>query len=194
MNNLIKHLKLIKTHRKYVRHACFKMGIPIQGLLHDLSKYSIIELRIARYYIGSVSPHDRARSILGYSPSWCHHRNRNKHHSEYWVDSFEKQNAVKMPYKYVIEMFCDFIAAGKAYEKENWTVKTPWNYWITKCQGRILDYETKYLFEKLLWNLHEAADEQSFYLSYKVMKKYLKEMYTSGVLSTVDIREEFTHI
>ena len=194
MNNLLKHLKLVGVHRKHVQRACFKMGIPLQGLLHDLSKYSLIELKIAKYYTGILSPHDRARSILGYSPSWCHHRNRNKHHSEYWVDSFEKQNAVKMPYKYVIEMFCDFIAAGKTYEKENWTVKTPWDYWVTKCQGRILDNETKYLFEKLLWNLHEAENEQAFYVNYKLMKNYLKDMYTSGVLSMIDTREEFTHI
>ena len=194
MSTLLKHLKLVRAHRKHVKRACFKMGIPLQGLLHDLSKYSLAELKIAKYYTGSLSPHNRARSILGYSPSWCHHRNRNKHHSEYWVDSFEKQNAVKMPYKYVIEMFCDFIAAGKAYAKSEWSVTMPWDYWVTKCQGRILDSETKYLFEKLLWNIHEAVDEQSFYTAYKLTKNYLKDMYTSGVLSMVDTREEFTHI
>lgn len=186
MSKLLKHLKLIRTHRKHVIKACFKMGIPLQGLLHDLSKYSLAELKIAKYYTGTLSPHDQARKELGYSPCWCHHRNRNKHHSEYWVDSFEKNNAVKMPYKYVIEMFCDFIAAGKAYEKENWTVRTPWNYWVNKCQSRVLDFETEYLFEKLLWNLAESESEKDFYKSYNRIKKYLKENYDKGTLINSD--------
>lgn len=187
MSNFWKHIKIIRTHRKHVIRACFNMGIPLQGLLHDLSKYSITELKICKYYTGTLSPHDTARSELGYSPSWYHHRNRNKHHSEYWVDSFEKMNAVKMPYKYVIEMFCDFIAAGKAYNKEEWSVKTPWDYWVNKCKGvRILDLETEYLFEKLLWNMHEAESEKAFYKQYKRIKKYLKINYEGGTLVKED--------
>ncbi len=183
MKNLINHLKVIHRHRKHIIKACFKMGIPIQGLLHDLSKYSLTELKIYKFYTGALSPHDIARNELGYSPSWYHHRNRNKHHSEYWVDSFEKMNAVKMPYKYVIEMFCDFMAAGKAYNKDNWTVKTPWDYWENKCRGvRILNPETERLFEKLLWNLHESENEEHFYKTYKKLKKYLNESYKKGIL------------
>ena len=34
------------------------------------------------------------------------------------MDSLEKMNAVKIPYRYVIEMFCDFVGAGKAYMRE----------------------------------------------------------------------------
>jgi hypothetical protein len=108
------------------------------------------------------------------------------------VDSFEKMNAVKMPYKYVIEMFCDFIAAGKAYNKEEWTVKTPWDYWVNKCKGvRILDLETEYLFEKLLWNLHESESEEQFYKTYKKIKKYLKTNYENGTL--IKLESEITY-
>ena len=56
MNKLFGHLKTIRIHRRYVRKMCFKMGIPIQGLLHDLSKYSIIELTQCKYYTGKKSP------------------------------------------------------------------------------------------------------------------------------------------
>ena len=178
MSNLSQHLNLIRLHRKHVRKACFKMGIPIQGLLHDLSKYSLTELKISKYFVGTYSPHDAARKSLGYSPSWYHHRNRNKHHSEYWVDSFEKMNAVKMPYKYVIEMFCDFIAAGKAYNKDKWSCKDPYRYWIEKCQDvRVLHPDTKELFEQLLRSLYACEQEADFYTSYKSMKKYLKRKY-----------------
>jgi hypothetical protein len=187
MSNFFKHLKTIRTHRKYVKKACFNMSILLQGLLHDLSKYSLTELKIYKYYTGTLSPHDTARNTLGYSPSWYHHRNRNKHHSEYWVDSFEKMNAVKMPYRFVVEMFCDFIAAGKAYNKEGWSVRTPWDYWEKKCRGvRILELETEYLFEKLLWNLHESKSEKDFYKQYKRIKKYLKINYENGTLITTD--------
>lgn len=36
MGNFKKHLTTIMKHRRYVRRACFKMGIPWQGLVHDL--------------------------------------------------------------------------------------------------------------------------------------------------------------
>jgi len=33
-----------------------------------------------------------------------------------------------MPYERIIEMFCDFVGAGKAYTKDAWTVNTPLDY------------------------------------------------------------------
>ena len=83
MTNLIKHLNIIRTHRKFVREACFKMGLFWQRLVHDLSKYSVIELLICKYYSGTRSPHQNAREVLGYSPSWIHHYHTNKHHFQY---------------------------------------------------------------------------------------------------------------
>lgn len=82
---LFKHLKTIRIHRKYVRKICFKMGIPWQGLVHDLSKYSPTELSICKYWTGTKSPHAVCRSVLGYSPSWTHHYHKNKHHWQYWL-------------------------------------------------------------------------------------------------------------
>lgn len=85
MSNLSKHLKTIRVHRKYVRKACFKMGLIWQGLTHDLSKYSFKELSIAKYYTGTRSPHAVCRDRYGYSPSWQYHYHRNKHHWQYWL-------------------------------------------------------------------------------------------------------------
>ena len=120
MGKLLKHLHTIHIHRKNVRKWCFKMGIPVQGLLHDLSKYSIEELSIAKYYVGTKSPHQVARETVGFSKSWNHHYHRNKHHFQYWWDEDEtgKIIPVKMPYRYVIESFCDMVGAGKAYLKD----------------------------------------------------------------------------
>ena len=66
---------------------CFRAGIPIQGLKHDLSKYSPVEfLPGAKYYQGNKSPNVAERIDKGYSSAWLHHKGRNKHHYEYWND------------------------------------------------------------------------------------------------------------
>lgn len=180
MGKLLKHLKTIRTHRKWVRKACFKMGIPWQGLTHDLSKYSLTELSICKYYTGKGSPHEECRRQIGYSPSWIHHFHKQKHHYQYWLEDNENGEwyGIKIPFKYVIEQLADFIGAGKAYNSKGWTVEAPQEYWDRCCEGkRIMHPESLYLIKKLLWNLHEAESEKAFYQWFKENKKYLKKMY-----------------
>lgn len=128
---LWEHLKTINTHKYHVTKLCFRCGLYKQGILHDLSKYSFIELKTgARYYNGKRSPNSIERETIGYSRAWLHHKGRNKHHWEYWVD-FGPQgtNASKMPIRYVIEMFCDRVAATKTYLKEEYTDVAPLAYY-----------------------------------------------------------------
>ena len=81
------HLKTVNRHRRLVRRYCFKLGLYWQGLTHDLSKYSPTEFwRSAKYYQGFRSPNDQERSETGVSLSWLHHKGRNRHHFEYWID------------------------------------------------------------------------------------------------------------
>ena len=55
--------------------------------MHDLSKYSLTEFRVGvNYYQGDRSPNTAERSDLGYSTAWLHHKGRNRHHYEYWID------------------------------------------------------------------------------------------------------------
>ena len=178
LKNFFNHLRLVHTHRKYVRQMCFKMGIPIRGLLHDLSKYSIKELSICKYYNGKQSPHEVARKELGYSHSWMAHKAKNKHHWEYWTDNDSDANfyPVKFPYKYVIESFCDMVGASKAYMKENFTRKSPKEYWDRQKDKRLYHKHTK----KLLDTLFEAyaADEEFVFLRvYKRKKNEIKTKY-----------------
>lgn len=179
-SNLIKHLKTIRKHRRYVRKACFKMGIPFQGIVHDLSKYSFQELSICKYYSGSKSPHANCREKIGYSPSWIHHYHKNKHHWQYWLDIEdwpEKVIPIKMPYKYVIESFCDMLAASKTYNKKNWNESMLLNYWDKKCKGkRIMNKDSMQLLETLILKLYEFG-EKDFYKWYKNNKKDLKNKY-----------------
>ena len=180
MTNLQKHLRTIRKHRKYVRQMCFKMGLFWQGLTHDLSKYSLKELSIAKYYTGTKSPHAVCRDELGYSPSWQYHYHRNKHHWQYWLDIEDwpdKVAAVKMPYKYVIEMFCDFVGAGKAYNNTKWNEHMPLDYYEKACRGKRLMHSDS---EKLLVELLVALDGKGmdeFLKWYKSEKKILKLTY-----------------
>jgi len=186
---LLKHLHTVGKHRRYVRSMCFKMGIPWQGLVHDLSKYSIKELSIAKYYTGTKSPHAACRELKGYSPSWMHHYHKNKHHWQFWLDIEDWPNnvvPVKMPYKYVIESFCDMVGASKAYNPKSWNESMPWDYYEQKCAGnRLMHKESEYLLAKLLWNL-KIHGQKKFIKWYKGAKKYLKENYINGSLEFND--------
>ena len=115
MLGAISHFRTITKHRHKVVALCFKAGIPIRGLLHDLSKYTLTEFICgAKFYQGTRSPNEMERETYGYSKAWLHHKGRNRHHFEYWTDYNIKTRCVepvKMPLKFVIEMFCDRVAA-----------------------------------------------------------------------------------
>ncbi len=179
MKNLFKHLKTVRTHRKFVRKACFKMGIWWQGLTHDLSKYSLTELSMCKYYTGKGSPHQVAREVLGYSPSWIHHYHMNKHHFQFWWDEDEKGTIIpmKMPYKYVIESFCDMLGASKAYNSDDWGPDLLLCYWDQKCKGkRIMHEQSTNLVEFLIHQLVDL-DEEEFFKWYNGCKDWLESTY-----------------
>ena len=180
MNNFFKHLHTINSHRFEVCKSCFKMGIPWLGLIHDLSKYSWKEFSIYKYYNGKRSPHDEARDILGYSPSWLYHKSKNKHHWEFWLDNQDGDDfiPIKIPYKYVVEMFCDMVGAGKAYLKDKWTVSSPKQYYDTRCKGqRLMHSKSEELLTTLLRLLSECEDEKQFFNWYKKNKNIMRAIY-----------------
>ena len=183
MNNLFKHLKIIRTHRKYVRKACFKMGIPWRGLVHDLSKYSPVELSICKYYTGKKSPHQVARDEIGYSPSWIHHYHTNKHHFQFWWDEDEDGKIIpmKMPYKYLIESFCDMLGASKAYNPETWKPEMLLTYWETKCLNKRIMHDDSVKFLDYLIRLLVLDGEENFFVWYKGIKYYLQSQYENKV-------------
>ena len=53
------------------------------------------------------------------SKSWMHHKGRNKHHFEYWIDyGINCDTIIKgvpMPRRYVAEMIMDRISASRVY-------------------------------------------------------------------------------
>lgn len=130
LKNIIKHFKLITHHKWVVFKLCCKVGEPWRGLVHDLSKYSPTEFwESANYYVGTYSPITEAKKDKGYSEAWLHHRGRNKHHTQYWVDRDTSNVTPIIPYKYAAEMICDKLAAGIIYEGKSWTKELELSYW-----------------------------------------------------------------
>lgn len=122
-----KHFKMVNKHRKEVRRLCFKCGLYWQGLTHDLSKFSFIEfIEGIKYYDGTKSSTAVCRDLTGKSEAWEHHKRKNKHHPEYWIN---QQNDFLMPYNYLVESICDRIAACKIYKSQEYTQLEPLKYW-----------------------------------------------------------------
>lgn len=87
LSGAVKHFRTITRHKLLVMQKCFRVGLYRQGLLHDLSKYSPTEFLVGmKYYQGNRSPNNAEREDTGVSLSWLHHKGRNRHHYEYWVD------------------------------------------------------------------------------------------------------------
>ena len=148
-----KHLKTICRHKAVVFQECKSCGLIWQGLVHDLSKFSMIEFESsAKYFQGDRSPIEAEKECCGYSLAWQHHKGHNPHHWEYWIDYGENGEIIaqKIPWKYVIEMICDWIGAGKVYGGEEWTQAEPLNYYLRVRKGRHFHPDTEKLIIVLL--------------------------------------------
>ncbi len=166
MIHLFKHINLITRHRHMVFTHCKLAGIPLQGLVHDLSKYSPTELIPGmKYYMGYKSPNVREREIYGYSLAWMHHKGRNKHHFEYWTDynmTTHREEAVRMPPKYLIEMFCDRVAASKIYQGKAYTPDKPLLYFSESHAKTQMHPDTARVLEQWLVMLAEKGEDATF--------------------------------
>lgn len=173
----LRHLHTVNHHRMLVCRHCFRIGLYRQGLMHDLSKYHPVEfITGARYFQGFRSPNTAERLDKGYSSAWLHHKGRNKHHLEYWIDySLDEDSplaGMKMPVNYVAEMFCDRVAACKTYQKEQYTDASPLEYYQKSRNHYILHPETRALLEKMLTMLAEKGEEETFaYIRHEILNR-----------------------
>ena len=161
--HILKHFVTITRHRHKVMVHCFKCGIPLQGLVHDLSKYSPTDFfPSAKFYVGTRSPNE------------MHHKGRNRHHFEYWydVDPVTKDyHAVRMPVRFAAEMFCDRVAASKIYRGREYTDADAWNYLRNGHHKKYFHPETLELLEGWLRLLAEQGEKAAF----SAVKKAVKE-------------------
>ena len=167
-----KHLHTINKHRHKVISHCARAGIFFQGLRHDLSKYSLTEfIPGVRYYQGTRSPNERERELFGYSRAWLHHKGRNKHHFEYWVDlnpATRMYEPVPMPMRYLKEMFCDRVAASKIYQGKNYKDSHPLEYFTKGNARKKMHADTADVLENWLTMLAEKGERDTF--------KYIKSI------------------
>ena len=166
-----RHLKTINKHKRLVTFACFRTGLFIQGIKHDLSKYSRIEFwNSVKYYTGINSPIDNEKADKGYSMMWLNHKAKNKHHWEYWTDfKFGVPYAAKMPKRYMVEHILDGIAAAKVYGKKNYKRDSAFKFVKTE-DYRLYHEATKEEVLRLLEFYSETTDKRFF----KYLREYLK--------------------
>jgi len=173
--HIFKHLHTINKHRFKVLIYCAKCGIFWRGLVHDLSKYSPTEFFPgAKYYQGNRSPIGTERRNEGYSKAWLHHKGRNRHHYEYWMDFSPvtlKYEPVKIPRVFLIEMLCDRISASRVYKKKNYTDASPLEYYLEKEKDAIIAKETRLELEYLLNMLKDKGEKYTFNYIRKNRKK-----------------------
>lgn len=186
------HLKTINTHRSKVMHLCFRCGLYKQGLAHDLSKYSPQELRTGfRYFQGNRSPIDKQKEVEGYSASWLHHKGRNRHHWEYWIDNgLHGVMAVKMPFNFVVEMFCDRVAACQVYQKVKYTDRSALDYYLFGRDKLLIHPETdRQILYLLAYLSHHGLDQ-----TITLIRKLLKEYKATGNVTLPDAEKELSSL
>lgn len=163
------HWKTITHHKNMVRAGCFKVGLYRQGIMHDWSKYTPTEFLVGcKYYQGNMSPNNAERADKGYSTAWLHHKGRNKHHLEYWIDysasdkGHGRMTGMKMPLKYVVEMFIDRISASKNYQKENYTDRSALTYYEKGKGHYMMHKDTEAMLVYLLTMLAVKGEKETF--------------------------------
>lgn len=132
----LKHLRTVCIHKYWVFVYCSKLGLYWRGIKHDLSKFSPTEFgESVKYYTGTCSPIAECKRKNGVSYAWLHHKGRNTHHHEYWIDYLDNGGIpVKMPKMDAFEMVCDYFAAGRAYSGKNFTFEGEWKWWLNKLK------------------------------------------------------------
>lgn len=147
----LKYLGYILRHKWYVGLECFKHGLFYQGIVHDLSKFLPSEFfPYAEYFYGKGGNKDE------FDFAWLLHQKRNKHHWEWWMLRFPCEHETilfVMPHKYVKEMFCDWVGAGKAMGKHS-PKDDPYKEtreWYNKNEDKmLLNIETERRINRLL--------------------------------------------
>jgi len=165
--NAVRHFRTITKHKILVLENCFRVGLYRQGLLHDLSKYSWEEFSTGvRYYQGTRSPNAAEKEEKGFSAAWLHHKGRNKHHFEYWIDFAPDRSGRlvgnEMPLRFLIEMVMDRIAASKVYKGADYTDASAWEYYERAKDIVVMHPKTKRQLERLLLMLKEEGEARTF--------------------------------
>ena len=131
----ISYLKYVLRHKWYVFLECVKLGIPIRGITHDLSKFLPDEfIPYALHFYGGIKT---GRDETGYykptdtgdpdfEMAWLLHQKRNDHHWQWWIlpEDDGGTKILEMSEGACKEMLADWRGAGKATHSE-WLLIVP---------------------------------------------------------------------
>lgn len=149
------HLKTVLIHKWWVFYYACKLGIPWRGIKHDMSKFSPVEFwESVRYWTGTSSPIPLCKQDKGYSLAWQHHKGRNPHHYEYWIDYLDQGGVpIKMPWKDVLELTADYLGAGRAYQGKNFTLQGEFEWFRKKLatDNPKMHFHTKVILENMFY-------------------------------------------
>ena len=134
------YAKYVIRHKWFVTIECFRRGLVWQGIAHDISKFRPSEwFPYARHFHNADGSKRDARDKTGYYKptdtgdkafdfAWLLHQKRNRHHWQWWILPEDEGgvNILEIPTRYVDEMLCDWIGAGRAQGVEEWWDPTPW--------------------------------------------------------------------
>jgi hypothetical protein len=104
----------ILNHKMNVLVECWLEGLYLQGITHDLSKFSPKEFfpYAKKFFLDKEL---NAEDELKWNYAWLHHQHKNKHHWEYWVVNADTKQALPMPRKYLKEMVCDWRSLSRSW-------------------------------------------------------------------------------
>ena len=172
LKNIVGHFMVITRHKWVVFKLCCKVGQPWRGLVHDLSKYSPTEFwEGVKYFNGKHSPITEEKKDKGYSQAWLHHKGRNKHHTDYWVDLSAPDKTPIIPYQYVAEMLCDKLAAGMVYKGKDWTKEYELDYWLNERDKTLVNDQVEALITEFLTQVSKDGIDKV------LTKKNVKALY-----------------
>lgn len=148
------YTKYINEHIMNIRLAftvygdilCKKLNIPNKQLIlninnHDLSKYSEEEFDGYRQYFYPCSNEIKNEEL--FNRAWKHHYEENKHHPEFWVDSFTNE-ITDMPPTYIAEMLLDWEAMSIKFSNNTY------DYYKKERNKKPLSDNTKKIIDNII--------------------------------------------
>lgn len=137
----LQYARYILRHKWYVGVTCFREGLYLRGLTHDLSKLRPSEWRPYRaYFYGDKSTENQAANKEGkpeetgdraFDIAWLKHIHRNPHHPQHWILRRDDGSIEPMPMPEgpMLEMLCDWFGAGAAITgNASWTRTRDWYF------------------------------------------------------------------
>ena len=62
-----------------------------------------------------------------------------------------------MPYKYMLEMICDYLGAGRAYKGKEFSMDAEYAWWLTKKDKVKMHQDTFNAVDKILTDMNEKG-------------------------------------